>query len=342
MHHLARCRSKGCKAAATVGSVVVIGAVILGAANVATPDSVPSLSAPVPDLPSGLPPEVRQCATCHLNPGLHLSYRDSTGHEHQGYIDVNAYVASIHFRAGKQKCTDCHEGDYSTFPHPAGNKEPSCMDCHEDFRQEYAAIDSMTRRSVHYGPDVPIKLDCASCHSPHSMLPAREKTVAQKNAACVACHENRYNPSGLTLAQRHSWHPQAALHLDRIACIDCHTHPSGSDYSFRHDILTKSRATSDCYACHGANSKMAAYAGFFEEGRPKPYTRGQLVRDYYVSGGTRSRLVDVGGLLFMLLVVVGTGIHASVRWFSGKGSRSEAEDAPGRRWKYFRSRRSDS
>ena len=324
MIHLARCRAKACKAGVALASVVLLGGVTLGigVARADSPDTLSSaLPPPPPDLPPELPPEVLQCAGCHLNPGLPLSYRDSTGHLHHDYIDANAYVASIHFRKGKRKCTDCHEGDYSRFPHPAGNTEPSCLDCHKDFRQEYTNIDSMAHRSVHYAPGVGMGIDCATCHSPHSMRPAREKTVAEENAACVDCHENRYNPSGLTLAQRHAWHPQAALHLDRIACIDCHTQPSGSDYSFRHEILPKAQATRDCYACHGADSKMAAYVGNFEGGLPRPYTRGDLVREYYLTGETRSRVLDIGGLVFMLLVVVGTVTHGLIRYV--RGGRSE-------------------
>jgi predicted CXXCH cytochrome family protein len=341
--HLARCRPKACKAGLAVASVAVLGAVTAGlaVARADTPDRVSALSRPPRGLPPELPGEVLKCAGCHLNSGLRLEYRDSTGHLHHDYIDADAYVASIHFRKGKRECTDCHQGDYSRFPHAAGNREPSCVDCHRDFRQEYASIDSMAHMSVHYRPDSPMRVDCASCHSPHSMRPAREETVAEKNAACVDCHENRYNPSGLTLAQRHAWHPQAALHLDRIACIDCHTQPSGSDYSFRHDVLPKAQATSDCYACHGADSKMAAYVGYFEGGRPRPYTRGQLVREYYLSGGTRSRLLDDGGLLFMLLVVLGTGAHAYARCLrAGSGERT-GESARSRCWGLLRPRRSE-
>ncbi|HKJ92190.1 MAG TPA: cytochrome c3 family protein [Longimicrobiales bacterium] len=265
-----------------------------------------------------LPAEVRPCMGCHLNPGLALSYRDSTGHLHQASIDLAAYEASIHFHSGERACGDCHTGDYSRVPHPADNPQPTCLSCHDDYRQEYASIDAMAHRSVHYAPDAPMDFDCGTCHSPHSMRPARELTVADRNAACIDCHEHRYNPSGLTLAQRHAWHPQAALHLDRIACIDCHTQPAGAGYAFRHDILPKEQATSDCYACHGANTKMTAYMGSYEGGRPQPYTRGQLLEDYYISGGTRSPLLDRLGLLFMLLVALGTGLHGLLRWCANR------------------------
>jgi predicted CXXCH cytochrome family protein len=265
-------------------------------------------------LPADLPAEVRPCADCHLNPGLRMSYRDSSGRLHQGYIDPNAYVSSVHFKAGKTACSDCHRGDYSRVPHPAGNPEPSCLSCHAGLRQEYKDIYAMAHRSVHYAAGIAVDFDCGTCHSPHTMHAGREMTVAEKNAACIDCHEHRFNPSGLTLAQRHSWHPQAALHLNRIACIDCHTQPADSDYSFRHDILPKAQATSDCYACHGAHTKMAAYVGNFEGGRPRPYTREQLVQDYYISGGTRSTPLDDSGLLLMLLVTGGTTIHGLARY----------------------------
>ncbi len=318
MNHRTCCQARARKAGVVLGSLVILGVVTaaVGVARAGTGGELHSL--PPANLPPELPQEVLECAPCHMNPGLQMSYRDSAGRFHQDYIDADAYVASIHFRNGKQKCTDCHEGDYSRFPHPADNPEPSCLDCHENLEQEYRAIDSMARRSVHFAPGGESELDCASCHSPHTMRPAREMTTAGKNAACVECHENRFNPTGLTLAQRHAWHPQAALHLDRIACIDCHTQPSGPGYSFRHDILPKEEATSDCYACHGADTKMAAYVGSFEGGRPRPYSRAALVRAYYLSGGTRSAGLDEAGIALMVLVILGTSAHALIRFRSAR------------------------
>lgn len=264
-------------------------------------------------LAAELPAEVHPCADCHLNPGLPMSYRDGSGRLHQGFIDAQAYMSSAHFRAGERACSDCHTGDYSRVPHPANNPEPSCSSCHTDRQREYRNIYAAAQRSVHYAA-AGVDFDCGTCHSPHTMHAGREMSVAEKNAACIDCHENRFNPTGLTLAQRHAWHPQAALHLNRIACIDCHTQPSGPDYSFRHDILPKEQATSDCYACHGAKTKMASYVGNFEGGRARPYTRGHLLEEYYISGGTRSARLDRSGLMLMLLVVVGTGTHGLLRY----------------------------
>ncbi len=282
-------------------------------------------------LPAGLPPGVRACAGCHLNPGLRASYRDSTGAVHSQYIDPRAYVASIHYRQGKRECTACHAGDYSTYPHPgaagsgeAASAEPSCLGCHQEFGDEYRAIQAAAHASIHFAADASVDFDCGTCHSPHTMRPAREMTVAEKNAPCVACHEQRFNPSGLTLAQRHAWHPQAALHLSRIACIDCHTRPAGADFSFRHAILPKEQATRDCYACHGADSKMASYVGSFVAGRPHRYTRSELVGEYYLSGGTRYPLLDASGLLLLLAVALGTGAHGLLRWLGAR-----RRDAPG-------------
>jgi len=191
---------------------------------------------------------------------------------------------------------------------------PTCLDCHQEYQQEYRAIEVAAHGSVHFSSGLSPRFQCGTCHSPHGMRPAREMTVAEKNGPCIDCHERRYNPSGLTLAQRHDWHPQAALHLGRIACIDCHTKPAGTDYSFRHEILPKSEATSDCYACHGEDTKMAEYVGGFEGGRPEPYTRDALVRDYYLSGGTRYAGLDELWIGLTLLVAVGVGVHGFLRW----------------------------
>ena len=320
MTHLAPRQAKAGTATVALGLVVVLTGISLGvgAIHAATHNQAQSL--PPEGLPPELPAEVRACAVCHLNPGLRPSYRDGTGRLHQDYIDAGAYVASIHFRNGKQKCTDCHSGDYSRFPHPATNPTPACRDCHEKFEEEYRDIEAAVRESVHHAGGDGVSFDCATCHSPHSMKPAREMTIDERNAACIGCHEGRFNTSGLTLAQRHAWHPQAALHLDRVACIVCHTQPSGSGYSFRHDIRPRGEATSDCYACHGANTKMVAYGGSFEGGTARPYTRAEFVRAYYLSGGTRYSPLDRGGLLFMLLVVVGTAGHGLVRFVRSRRS----------------------
>lgn len=272
-------------------------------------------TSPPPAAAASLPGEVQRCAGCHMNPGMQPEYRDASGKLHQLYIDPKGYEASIHYRNDKRLCSDCHKGDYSTYPHPSGQKLPSCLDCHENIKQEYENINSMAEKSVHYTSDV-VAFDCGTCHSPHTMVPAREMSVARKNAACVDCHENRYNPSGLSLAERHNWHPQAALHLNLMSCIACHTDPQGTDFSFRHRILPKEDAVSNCYSCHGPNTRMADYVGSFDHGKPQHYTRGDLVRKYYVSGATRTPLLDIGGLLFMALVITGTGTHGLLRYLS--------------------------
>ncbi len=312
-------------AAVASGLMVLLGGTALGAraafAGIERDGSKTREAQPVRPasaMPAAMPASVEPCADCHLNPGLRMSYRDGSGRLHEAFIDPAGYVSSVHFRAGKKACSDCHKGDYSRVPHPSGNPEPTCIGCHAGFQQEYRSIYAMAHRSVHYAAGASVDFDCGTCHSPHTMHAGREMTVAEKNAPCIDCHEHRFNPSGLTLAQRHSWHPQAALHLKRIACIDCHTQPAGSDYSFRHDILPAAQATSDCYACHGANTKMASYVGYFEGGRPGPYTRSELVEDYYISGGTRSHLLDRSGILLMLLVAIGTGAHGLFRWCSNR------------------------
>ncbi len=292
---------------------MLLGALALGVGTIDGEVHRADRSLPPGGLPEELPAEVLECAGCHLNPGLETSYRDADGKLHRDYIDATAYVASIHFRHDKRSCSACHEGDYSTFPHAAANPTPTCVDCHESLQEEYRDIDAMVRRSVH-APGGDVAFDCATCHSPHAMRPAREMSVRERNAGCVDCHEGRFNTSGLTLAQRHAWHPQAALHLDRVACIACHTHPDGTDYAFRHDIRPKEEATSDCYACHGPDTKMASYVGSFENGRPRPVGRSDLVRAWYLSGGTRNRTLDAGGLALVTLVLLGTSAHGAIRW----------------------------
>ena len=265
-----------------------------------------------------LPEQVDRCVSCHLNAGMQPEYRDEDGSTHNLHIDPAGYVGSIHYRNGKQLCSDCHEGDYTQYPHPASNTLPSCLDCHEEIRQEYEGISRMAKASIHFTTDQ-MGTDCGTCHSPHEMIPAREMSVEQKNAACIECHEDEYNPSGLSLVQRHNWHPQAALHLSRVSCLACHTEPDGTDLSFRHRILPKEKAVSDCYACHGVDNRMANYIGSFDHGVPQTYDNSDLVREYYVSGATRTPMLDIGGLAFMALVVLGVLGHGILRIASARG-----------------------
>lgn len=249
-----------------------------------------------------------------------MSYRDADGRLHREHIDADAYVASIHFRVGQQSCASCHQGDYTSFPHASQNPLPTCVSCHEDLQAEYQGIGGMMGQSVH-GPSG-ADLGCASCHSPHSMRPAREMTIAQRNAACVDCHEKQFNPSGLTLAERHAWHPQAALHLDRISCISCHTHPEGDDYAFRHDIRPKEEATSDCYACHSEDTKMASYVGSFQNGESPSGTCDDVGRMWYVPGAACEANLNVVGLALMGLILLGTAGHGTLRWAVKRGRRA--------------------
>ncbi len=147
-----------------------------------------------------LPDDVQGCVSCHINPGMEMSFRDEAGQLRNLHINPVGFVHSIHFRNGQQSCYDCHEGDFSQFPHRITAELPQCLDCHDEIRDEYVAIDEMTRTSVHFGETL-AGFDCATCHSPHEMIPAREMTLEQKNAACLQCHEGNNSDSPLPSQQ---------------------------------------------------------------------------------------------------------------------------------------------
>ena len=257
--------------------------------------------------------EIALCAPCHLNPALHPQYRDSTGQLHRLFIDAEQFTASIHHRKGQTSCTSCHKGEFSQFPHTVAAL-PKCLDCHQNFKGEYDAISSAAKNSVHFA----VKgFDCATCHSPHSMVPSREMSLSQKNEACITCHEPANDPTAISLAKRHNWHPQAALHLDKMACIACHTKPEGDDFSFRHNILPKDQAESDCFACHSADNKMAHYVGSFGGGKPQVVAEEELISAYYISGATRHPLIDTGGAALLAFAFAGLLIHGIIRAFKG-------------------------
>ncbi|MBL8316255.1 MAG: hypothetical protein JNK55_21180 [Rubrivivax sp.] len=133
-------------------------------------------------------------------------------------IDVAAYLSSVHGDAG---CISCH--DQVRLPaHPGkaqasderprkapGAVIPMCRSCHP---KVVKAFD----RSIHAeavrarSRSAP---DCNGCHVPHAVTTASVQE-GPKNA-CLDCHDDP--------AQTHrSWLPNAARHLQAVACAACH------------------------------------------------------------------------------------------------------------------------
>jgi len=137
------------------------------------------------------------CLTCHsektiINQGAHL------------YIDPVKYDLTTHARIG---CVSCH--DKVTKNHPADGVRPSratCQECH-------AAVFAEYDQSLH-GKNA----GCTDCHNPHAVKPLLAVSGRDINIQCARCHEN-----SKTVKSHSKWLPQAALHIDALPCITCHT-----------------------------------------------------------------------------------------------------------------------
>ncbi|MHB8770419.1 MAG: cytochrome c3 family protein [Syntrophales bacterium] len=137
------------------------------------------------------------CLSCHgkkniLNKGTHL------------YIDPAKYELTTHARIG---CAACHTK--VTQRHPADGVRPSrakCEDCHAAVYAEY----EKSTHSAYAG--------CTDCHKPHAVKPLLAVSGRDINIQCAKCHDHSE-----TVKSHTKWLPQAALHIDALPCITCHT-----------------------------------------------------------------------------------------------------------------------
>lgn len=151
------------------------------------------------------------CMTCHgekavTNKGAHL------------YIDPAKYELTTHSHIG---CAACH--DNVTKRHPADGVRPSrakCQDCHSSVFSEY----NQSTHSQYAG--------CTDCHKPHAVKPLLAVSGRDINSQCAKCHE--YSQ---TVKSHSKWLPRAALHIDALPCITCHT--SSENYVITLYMATK-------------------------------------------------------------------------------------------------------
>lgn len=132
----------------------------------------------------------------------------------------------------------------------------TCLECHD----KEADTATYTTNDIFKGPHGhrrdkaspfgPGGLQCEACHGPantHSTVKRDEKLtvvgqkrgsvipVAQSNALCLSCHENR---------SRSGWHA-AAHEKGGVACFDCHKLHTGRD-----PVMTKTGQPDVCVRCH--------------------------------------------------------------------------------------------
>ncbi|VFM96961.1 MAG: doubled CXXCH domain-containing protein [Candidatus Kentron sp. G] len=302
----------------SIRTLVCFIAILIGAiVPVYVTHTAKSLASPVfHGLQGGGPAKtlpVTDCSVCHQNPGMRPAYVGSDGLYHDLYIDQRRFEQSRHYQAGKQACADCHRAaGYDVYPHREDDSV-GCLDCHEAIIDKFQAITKNFRQSVHYDSGQ-AAFRCQACHSAHYMKKAQRMTLEEKNAMCIHCHGERYNPSGLSLLDQHRWHPQARLHLENTACIACHTQPVAGEeaFAFKHRILAKDTASRSCNDCHSADGKLTDYLIDIGE-NPLELTNEQLANHFYISGATGVSWLDTLGLLLLIATAIGVSLHGLAR-----------------------------
>jgi predicted CXXCH cytochrome family protein len=250
-----------------------------------------------------------ECTFCHSNPDLKMKLQVSNNKVRDYYVDPAEYERSVHFEEGMETCIDCHDDSCMDCEEPSHNI--TCFDCHDEDEGAQAEARDSIASSVHAQF---MKGACVDCHNPHYMKSAVDMTLSQKNAGCLGCHEDNSGKGDFALAVRHGWHPQAALHLKRLACIACHTRPDdSSESSFKHLILPSTQAAKACEECHAPNGRMLKYLIDIGEAPKTGLTTEQMLESYYFSGATRNKNLDTIGLILIVLSLAGVIGHGLVR-----------------------------
>jgi hypothetical protein len=236
-------------------------------------------------------------------------------------------------------CTDCHSGDYVTFPHPGElrmEQKYNCIDCHggdEKFSSfRFEEIEKEYQQSVHY------KLEeegftCWKCHEPHSYkISIRntdnlKETILYDNTICLNCHSNFSRFQLLTdreeinVIEKHDWLPNQASHFSNVRCIECHTKINDS-ILVSHLIVPEEEAVKKCNDCHSRNSMLMASLYKFQskEQRRDGFFNGIILNESYVIGANRNEYLNLLSLLISGIIILIIGIHVYFRVIRNKSN----------------------
>jgi len=248
-------------------------------------------------------------------------------------LEPPAYGGSNH---GHMDCRQCHGQGYNDFPHSeAGAEELSpCSECHAT---KVARLEKQVEKSVHARNDIlKEKIDCSTCHHPHTALVAAnlqdpQKIVAQDNGACLECHNSdtkfaEFAPDddeapGLKKKRPdidtiHEWLPNTKAHWRAVRCVECHTPEVQAGKMLSHEILDKEKAEKKCLSCHSANSslKTRLYRHMVKDEQQRlGFTNSVILSNSYVIGATRHPLLDSIVIGLIALTLAGVLLHGAIR-----------------------------
>lgn len=247
-------------------------------------------------------------------------------------LDTVALNAGVHVQFD---CTDCHDYEYTNYPHNAELKlQPlsSCIDCHggdESFASyQFERIDEEFQKSVHfkvYGED----FSCAKCHSQHTYTAkARNSSnvleiVDYSNKMCLSCHGEMTKYQTVSDKQKpelmkvHHWLPNQELHFKHVRCIECHTEVADS-LNVSHNILPKELAVKKCVECHSSDSRLKAslykYANIQSRYEDKSI-KSLLSNESYIIGSMQSPFLKMLSYIIFFGVIAGISVHLFFRIF---------------------------
>ncbi|OGU58830.1 MAG: hypothetical protein A2X64_09480 [Ignavibacteria bacterium GWF2_33_9] len=276
------------------------------------------------------------CLSCHLD-AAHTKTQYSTS--------LINYRNSVHGQAiskgisAAAVCTDCHGAHiFEKASSPTSNIRKSnvanvCSKCHIGVSQEY-------KQSIHGvalekgNPDVPT---CSYCHGEHSIsavveVPLKmftdnqinpQSAVKTKMVYCIKCHadEKMMSKYGIaTFNKAHDWLPSLGKHNETVRCVDCHS--SYTPPNLSHNLLPPEKTIKKCEECHSKNSVLMSKLYKHEKTQSRKkygFINGTLLSDAYVVGTTRNLFLDSFTVIAFVVILIGIGFHAFMRWYFKKG-----------------------
>lgn len=244
-------------------------------------------------------------------------------------IDRNKFYQANHRGF---KCTDCHSGDYSKFPHPGELRMEqmyNCIDCHggdEKFAKfKFEEIEAEYQKSIHF------KLEeegftCWKCHDPHNYkisvrnIDNLKETILYDNNICLNCHSN-YNHFQLlsdreeiNVLKKHDWLPNQTSHFKNVRCIECHSEVN-NNMLVSHLINTEEKAVKKCNECHSQNSLLMSslYKFYSKEKRKDGFFNGIILNESYVIGANRNEYLNIFSIIIFGIVLIIIGGHIFFR-----------------------------